>query len=54
MICNKCKTRNAHIIIIDVRGEYKDDGVLCCWCFVREFKEMVLDVLNKIGGGREN
>jgi len=46
MKCAKCQTREANIVIIDKDGNFYEDNAFCCWCFVEDFKDKILKVMN--------
>lgn len=46
MLCFKCKKKDAHIAILNKDGSFYESNALCCWCFVKDFKEKILNLLN--------
>jgi hypothetical protein len=46
MKCAKCQTKQANIVIIDKDGNFYEDNAFCCWCFVEDFKDKILNVMN--------
>jgi len=44
MKCSKCE-KTAHLAIINKYGEFDEDNVFCCWCFVKDYKEKMFAAL---------